>query len=135
MDATTMNAASDMNNQAAPAQAQVNTDPQHQYVTTPQYLQQPYNQQMNDLTSKTVAAGVMGLIVVSTGTMGANLHRVQEGDMTMTEAVNNSLAQGAKGGICAASGTAAAATLSSGGLTGLAVTLAAATGVAYLLNK
>ena len=67
--------------------------------------------------------------------MGGNLHKVNDGDMTMSKAFNNSLARGAAGGIAAATATAAATTLTSGGIAGLAVTLAAATGVSYLLTK
>jgi len=60
---------------------------------------------------------------------------VQDGDMSMSQAVNNSLVKGAAGGIAAASATAASSTLTNGGIAGLAVTLAAATGVSYLLSS
>lgn len=88
-----------------------------------------------DVTSQALAAGMFGLIVVATGTMGANLHKVQDGDMTMGEALNKSLVKGAAGGIAAASATAASSTLTGGGIAGLVVTLAAATGVSYLLSS
>ncbi len=101
----------------------------------PQYVASVPARTTTTITSEALAAGMFGLIVVATGTMGANLHKVQNGDMTMSQAVNNSLAKGAAGGVAAASATAASATLTSGGITGLAVTLAAATGVGYLLSN
>ena len=124
------------------------TVPLHQYSVSPQnappeqapapyYPQQVPTYPTKETTvaaSQALAAGMFGLIVVGTGTMGANLHKVQDGDMSMSEAVNNSLIKGAAGGIAAASATAASNTLTSGGIAGLAVTLAAATGVTYLLN-
>jgi len=123
-------------------------DPLHQYATTPPSappLQAPapnYPQysttvpaQTTAVASQAVAAGVLGLIVVATGTLGANLHKVQDGDLTVGEAVNNSLVKGAAGGIATASATAASTALTSGGLAGLAITLATATGVSYLLAK
>ncbi|PHR27238.1 MAG: hypothetical protein COA36_09630 [Desulfotalea sp.] len=131
--------------------ANTQTDPLHQYanvvppsqpVAAPMYNQQypatyPINTPVvaSNVTSQAYAAGVLGLIVVSTGTLGANLHRVQDGDMSMTDAVANSLAKGAAGGVAAAGATAVAASFTAGGALGLAVTLAVGTGVSYLLNK
>lgn len=86
-------------------------------------------------TSQVLAAGLFGLVVVGTGTLGANLHKVSDGDMTMGEAVSESLSKGAVGGMATAAATAASTSLTSGGLLGLAVTVAAATGVSYLLSK
>ena len=125
------------------------TDPLHQYATTPQntppqHAPTPYYPQHVSTyptnataiaTSQTLAAGMFGLIIVGTGAMGANLHKVNDGDMSMGEALSNSLVKGAAGGIAAASATAASTTLTSGGIAGLAVTLATATGVGYLLSK
>ncbi len=87
------------------------------------------------ISSEVVAAGVMGVIVAGTGTMGGNLHKIQDGDMTMGEAVTDSLTRGAAGGVAAAAATLATKNLTSGGFAGLAVTLATATGVSYLLGK
>ncbi len=123
---------------AADTQAHTTTaDPMHQYAVYPQQvpMQPPQQQLVNPVASQALSVGVLGLIVVSTGTMGANLRKVEEGEMSMGEAVSNSLAKGAAGGIAAATATAASATLTSGGLAGLAVTLATATGVSYLLSK
>ena len=86
-------------------------------------------------TSQVLAAGLFGLVVVGTGSLGANLHKVSDGDMSMGDAVSQSLSRGAVGGIATAAATAASTALTSGGLLGLAVTLATATGVSYLLNK
>ncbi len=86
-------------------------------------------------TSQMLAAGLFGMVVVGTGAMGANLHKVSDGDMSMGEAVSQSLSKGAVGGIATAAATAASRTLTRGGVFGLAVTLATATGVNYLLTK
>ncbi len=86
-------------------------------------------------TSQMLAAGLFGLVVVGTGTLGANLHKVGDGDMTMGEAVSQSLSKGAVGGLATAAATAASTALTRGGLLGLAVTIATATGVSYLLSK
>lgn len=86
-------------------------------------------------TSHVLAAGLFGLVVVGSGVMGANLHKVSDGDMTMGEAVNQSLSRGAVGGLATAAATAASTALTRGGLLGLAVTVATATGVSYLLSK
>ncbi len=125
------------------------TQPQYQYATAQQQppAQAPapyYNQQQvpfyqNQVpaaaASHALAAGIFGLIVVGSGAMGANLHRVNAGTMTTGEAVRNSFAKGAVGGVAAATATAISSTVTAGGLTGLAVTVAAATGVSYLLSK
>ncbi len=87
------------------------------------------------VANKAMSAGIFGMIVVSTGTLGANLNHVGAGNMSMGQAVGDSLAKGAVGGVAAASATAASESLTDGGAAGLAVTLAAATGVSYLINK
>lgn len=125
------------------------TQPNYQYATAqqqpppqapaPYYYQQslPFYQVNTSAvaTSRALSAGIFGLIVVGTGAMGANLHRVNDGSMTTGEAIKNSFAKGAAGGVAAASATAISATMTAGGLAGLVVTLAAATGVSYLLSK
>ncbi len=94
-------------------------------------------QQVNAVqtVSPVVSAGIFGFIVAGTGAMGYNLHRVQDGEMNMTKAVAGSVLKGAAGGTAAAGATAAAASLTTGGTAGLLVTLAAATGISYLLSK
>lgn len=114
------------------------TTPLHQYSTVQVVPVQNYpvkSATPSPSVSKTVSAGLLGFIVVSTGTMGANLVKVSDGDMTMTQAAGDSLTKGAMGGTAAACATAASTTLTNGGMAGLAVTLAAATGVSYMLNK
>ncbi len=120
------------------------TTPLHQYApasqviyTQPQAVAtQPvkYSTPTPSVASKAASAGMFGFIVVTTGTMGANLHKVSSGDMTMGQAVGSSLVNGVTGGVAAASATAATASLTDGGVAGLAVTLATATGVSYLIN-
>jgi len=100
----------------------------------PQYAAAAPAKATTAVTAQALAVGTLGLIIVGTGVMGANLHKVQDGGMGMGEALSDSLVKGAAGGIAAASATAAAATLTSGGIAGLAVTLATATGVSYLLG-
>ena len=130
---------------ANPTQA-YQTTPLHQYSTVqaapvpmipvqPAALPQKAAAPTSAIASKAVSAGIFGLIVVSTGTMGANLNKVGAGEMTMGQAVGDSLAKGAVGGVAAASATAASEGLTDGGTAGLAVTLAAATGVSYLINR
>lgn len=109
--------------------------PQHLYASAPQHLPSTYPTHSSVVGAEALAAGMMGLVIVGTGTMGANLHRVQEGDITIGEALNDSMAKGATAGVTAASATVVSKTLTSGGLVGLGVTLAVATGVSYLLNK
>ena len=118
------------------------TTPLHQYSTVQVVPVQPAATPQkavatptSAVASKAVSAGIFGLIVVSTGTMGANLNKVGAGEMTMGQAVGDSLAKGAVGGVAAASATAASTGLTDGGAAGLAVTLAAATGVSYLINR
>lgn len=85
--------------------------------------------------SRTASAGVLGFVVVSTGTMGANLNKVTKGEMSLTQAAGDSLAKGAIGGTAAACASAASSSLTTGGVAGLAMTLAAATGASYLINR
>ncbi len=88
----------------------------------------------NAQTSQVLSAGILGLIVGATGTMGVNLHKVGDGDMTLSNAAVDSIVKGAKAGIATAIATAASTSLTGGGITGLAITLATATGAVYLLN-
>ncbi len=90
---------------------------------------------LSSVTSKALNAGFLGFVVVSTGVMGANLTKVTKGEMGVGQAVGDSVIKGASGAVAAASASAATSTLTSGGLTGLAVTLATATGVSYLINR
>ncbi len=114
------------------------TTPLHQYATVPvqQIQTYPVKSAASSVTvSKTASAGIFGFIVVSTGSMGANLSKVSDGEMTLAQAAGDSLAKGAIGGTAAACATAASTSLTNGGVAGLAVTLAAATGVSYVINR
>lgn len=120
------------------AQAQHQYNPSYQGIDSGQVLQPAPGVHMPVTPvhpSQVLAAGLFGLVVVGTGAMGANLHKVKAGDMSMGDAASHSLARGAVGGIATAAATAASVTLTRGGLLGLAVTLATATGVSYLLSK
>lgn len=113
-----------------------------QPVPTYVHAVSPYNQPQAavstapaDIAYQSVATGIFAFIVVSAGTMGASLHRVSDGDMTMREAANNSLSRGTVGGLAVASGTAVASAFTDGGLTGLATSIGTAIGVSYLLAR
>ncbi len=87
------------------------------------------------VSQQAFAAGVFGLIVVGTGALGTNIHRVQDGEMSVKQAVSKSVVAGVKGGVTAAGATAAASWLTKGGALGIAVTVAVGTGISYLINK
>ena len=112
-------------------------DPKYQYYpqnhpATPVYPTPVYKP---SVASQVFQAGIFGMTVVATGTLGANLHHVADGNMTLGQAAGHAAASGLTGGVAAASATAATATLTNGGVAGVAVTLATATGVSYLINK
>lgn len=110
--------------------------PLHQYSTVPVYPVQTYPAKSTTPTvSRTASAGILGFVVVATGTMGANLSKVTDGQMTLVQATGDCLAKGAIGGTAAACASAASSTLTDGGVAGLAVTVAAATGVSYMINR
>lgn len=114
------------------------TTPLHQYSTVQLHPVQIYpakSAASAATLSKTASAGIFGFIVVSTGTMGFNLNKVSAGEMTMAQATGDSVVKGAIGGTAAACATAAATGLTNGGVAGLAVTLAAATGISYMINR
>nr|WP_319392269.1 hypothetical protein [uncultured Desulfobacter sp.] len=127
------NASTDNNTQSS------QTTPLHPYSTVQVVpVQQTYpvkSATPSPTVSKTLSAGIFGFIVVSTGSMGFNLGKVSDGEMTITQAAGDSLVKGAMGGTTAACATAAASSLTDGGVAGLAVTVAAATGVSYMLNR
>lgn len=98
-----------------------------------QYANQPVT--LLPSSSHIVSAGIFGMIVAGTGTLGANLHKVQAGEMGMGEALSQSLLHGAAAGAATAAASAAASSFTKGGLLGLGAMLATATGVSYLINK
>ncbi len=98
----------------------------------PQYLaQEPLATPLTDA----INAGAMGMVIVGTGALGANLHKVNDKEMSVKEALADSVGKGAVGAVAAAGATYTASSLTAGGLFGLAVTIAAGTGISYLLNK
>lgn len=122
---TTVHSPSNDNNSATAV-------PLHQYVTD---NRPSLNNQSVQIASKPLVAGLFGLIVASTGTMGANLHKVKRDEMTLPEAAGDAVANGLIGGAATASATAVAGSLTNGGAAGLALTLAAATGASFLLHQ
>lgn len=97
------------------------------------YLAQP--SKVSPVASHMLSAGLFGVIVAGTSAMGTNLHKVQKGDMSLGEALSQSLLRGTAAGVATAAAFAAAGSLTRGGLLGLGVTLATATGVSYLISK
>ncbi|MEZ4528777.1 MAG: hypothetical protein R2941_22930 [Desulfobacterales bacterium] len=79
-------------------------------------------------------AGILGTIVGGSAALGVNLHKVRKKEMTVEQAVSNSIAKGAGAGVATAVGAAAASAVS-GGLLSVAVMAAAASSVVYLLNS
>lgn len=79
-------------------------------------------------------AGILGTVVGGSAALGMNLHKVRSNEMTMEQALSNSLAKGAGAGVATAVGAAAASTIS-GGFMSVVVMAAAASSVVYLLNS
>lgn len=79
-------------------------------------------------------AGILGTIVGGSAALGMNLHKVRNNEMTMEQALSNSLAKGAGAGVATAVGAAAASAVSGGVLSAL-VMAAAASSVIYLLGS
>jgi len=78
--------------------------------------------------------GIFGTVVGSTAAMGANLHKVKNNELSMSEALADSVAKGAGAGIAAATASAAVQAVGGGRVTSWVVLLAAATGVGYAIN-
>lgn len=104
--------------------------PPAQTTTYPARINQTYIQPSMVLTT-----GMFGMIVGSTAAMGINLHKVREEEMSMSQAIADSLAKGAGAGVATAAAAAAVRAVGGTGLTNIAVLLATATGVGYLLNS
>lgn len=84
--------------------------------------------------SAVLNTGIFGGVVGATAALGLNLHKVQNKELTMSEAVADSVAKGAGTGIAAATATAAVQTIGGGRTTSWLVLLATATGVGYAIN-
>jgi hypothetical protein len=85
-------------------------------------------------TSAVLATGVIGAVAGSSAAMAINLHRVQDKQMTMSQAAIDSLAKGAGAGVATAAGIAVARAVGGGSLATLLVMVGAATGVGYMLS-
>ena len=108
--------------------------PHHQYAQPTQHAYPVYRAPTYVSSSRTLlTAGVVGTVVGGTSALAANLHKVQDKQMTTKEAVANSLATGAGAGVATATGVAVASAVRAGGFVSLALMAATATGVGYLL--
>lgn len=78
--------------------------------------------------------GIFGTIVGATTVFGTSLHRVQREEITIKEAISDSLIKGASTGIATATAVAAVQTIGGSRLTNWVVLAATATGVGYAIN-
>ena len=85
-------------------------------------------------TSAVLATGVIGAVAGGTAALAVNLHRVQDKQISMSQAAIDSLAKGAGAGVATATGIAVARAVGGGSLATLLVMVGAATGVGYMLN-
>ncbi len=85
--------------------------------------------------SRALAAAGTGFVVGASAALGVNLHRVKANQMTLNEALVDTVAKGAGAGVATAAASAAASAVGGSGLTKFAVMLATATGVIYVLNS
>jgi NADPH:quinone reductase-like Zn-dependent oxidoreductase len=79
-------------------------------------------------------SGIFGTVIGATAALGANLHRVRQEELSLNEAMVDSLAKGAGTGVAAAVATAAVQSVGGSRVTSWVVLLAAATGVGYAIN-
>ncbi|OEU73000.1 MAG: hypothetical protein BA864_07115 [Desulfuromonadales bacterium C00003093] len=84
--------------------------------------------------SAILATGLLGAVATGAAALAVDLHRVQDEQISMSQAVADSLLKGAGGGVAVAAATAAARSVGGGGLINLAVMVATATGVGFLLT-
>lgn len=82
-----------------------------------------------------VTTGILGTVVGGTAVLATNLHKVQDNQMTMKQAVVDSLAKGAGAGVATAAAAAVASAVRGGAILSLALMVATATGVGYVLNS
>jgi len=81
-----------------------------------------------------MASGLFGMVIGTSSALAENLHHVQDDKMTLAQAAVDSLAKGAGTGVATAVAVGVARSIGGGAFTTLAVTLATATGVGYVLN-
>lgn len=82
-----------------------------------------------------VSAGILGTVVGGSAALAANLHKVQGNEMTMKEAVVDSVAKGAGAGVATAAATAVVSSVRLGSFASFVLMVATATGVGYVLNS
>ncbi len=82
-----------------------------------------------------LTAGVIGTVVGGTTALAVNLHKVQDKQITMKEAVAKSLATGAGAGVATATAAGVALAVHAGAFVSLALMVATATGVGYVLQS
>lgn len=115
-----------MSSQYYPQNLQQNLQQTQTYPATGTYLV-PSNYAMN--------AGIFGTVVGGTAALAANLHKVQDDEMTMKQAFVDSLAKGAGAGVATAAAAGVVSTFRTSGFTSLVLMAATATGVGYVLNS
>jgi hypothetical protein len=81
-----------------------------------------------------VSAGIFGTVVGGSAALAANLHKVQDNEMTMKEAFVDSLAKGAGAGVATAAASAVVSSVRMGSFGSFVLMVATATGVGYVLN-
>lgn len=86
------------------------------------------------IPSVVLNTGIFGTIVGATTVFGTSLHKVQSEEITLKEAVSDSLIKGASTGIATATAVAAVQTIGGSRLTNWLVLAATATGVGYAIN-
>lgn len=99
-----------------------------------QRYMQTYNYPTYSNSGYLLKAGILGTIIGGSAALGMNLHKVKNSEMTMEQAITNSLAKGAGAGVATAVGAAAASAVS-GGVMSAVVMAGAASSVVYLLNS
>ena len=125
-----------------PGQPKLQTYPQHtypSYYTYPHYAQPmpayPIHTAAPSLyPSAILATGILGAVATGSAALATDLHRVQDEQISMPQAVTDSLLKGAGGGVAIAAAAAAARSIGGGSLINLAVMVSMATGVGYLLT-
>jgi len=82
-----------------------------------------------------VSAGILGTVVGGSGALAVNLHKVEDNQMTMKEALLDSLAKGAGAGVATAAAAAVVSSVRLGSFGSFVLMVATATGVGYVLNS
>lgn len=105
------------------------------YYPAPAYPVRTWASSAYPMSSAVISAGLLGTVIGGSTAMALDLHRIQEGRMTLSQAFTDSLAKGAGVGVATAAATAVARAVGGGPVLSLAVIIATATGVGYVLNS